>query len=318
MHLDLVAVGDRDFGRPCDITGIAHMLRDAAKHALRRRLVPADLLGDGIEHGQMLRMLGHQLAPERDRILAHRMRQFVHETFEIDRVVIDIDAAPESRRDVGIAHRMLDQQIRYRISDRMLAARIETLECGLIHAVHQCLGAQAEQDRLSRQPDLQRGQIVVGIEGAGQFALRDRVIHAVLHVLFARPQQFDRGARHLLGNRDCLPDIVGLAATAEAAAEDLLVNLAFVGRQTGCFQRCGEGGLAGLRSAPHLAFISGIERGGVQRLHGGVVLVGIVVDRLDFLGRARDRSLGVAILVADKGRLRAVESFLQPFRNRRA
>jgi hypothetical protein len=34
----------------------------------------------------------------------------------------------------------------------------------------------------------------------------------------------------LPGNGDRLPDIVGLAATAKAAAEDLLVNIAFVGR----------------------------------------------------------------------------------------
>src|ERR1019366_5624102 len=164
----------------------------------------------------------------------------------------------------------------------------------------------------------ERDQIVIGIEGAGQFALRNRMIHAVLHVLFARPQQFDRGARHLLGDRNRLPDIVGLAATAKAAAEYLLVHLAFVGRQTGGFQRRGEGGLAVLRSTPDLAFIRGIERRGIQRLHRGVVLVGIVVDRLDLLGGARDRRLGIAVLIADIGRLRGIKAFLKPFRDRRA
>ena len=97
--------------------------------------------------------------------------------------------------------------------------------------------AQAEQDRLPGYPHMQRGQVVVGIEGAGHLALRDRMIRAVLHVLFARPQQFDRRARHLLGDGNRLPDIVGLAAPAEAAAEHLLVDVAFVGRQAGRLRR---------------------------------------------------------------------------------
>jgi hypothetical protein len=88
------------------------MLREAAEDALRRRLAPADLLGDRVEHGEVLRMLRHQLAAEFERILAGRMRQLVHEAFEIDRVLVDVHAAPEARRDVRIAHRVVDQQVR--------------------------------------------------------------------------------------------------------------------------------------------------------------------------------------------------------------
>src|SRR6266436_5549063 len=129
------------------------MLRDAAIDTLRRRFAPADLVGNGIEYRKVLRMLRHQLAPELERILADRMRQFVHETFEIDRVVIDVHAAPETRRDGGIAHRMLDQKIGNRISNRSVAARIEALECDGVHAVDQSFRAQAEQDGLPRQPE---------------------------------------------------------------------------------------------------------------------------------------------------------------------
>ena len=149
---------------------------------------------------------------------------------------------------------------------------------------------------------MQRRQIVVLVEGAGQLALRDRMIGAVLHVVFARPQQLDRRARHLLGDRDRLPDIVGHAAPAEAAAEHQLVHLAFFGRQARGFQHRGERRFAVLRSGPDLAFVRRIKRRGVQRLHRGVVLVRIVVDRLDLLGGAGDRGLGVAVLVADEGR----------------
>jgi hypothetical protein len=125
----------------------------------------------------------------------------------------------------------------------------------------------------------------------------------VRHVVFARPQQLDRRARHLLGDRDRLPDIVGHAATAEAAAEDLLVDLALFGGQAGGLQHRGESRFAILRSGPDLAFVRGVKRRGVQRLHRGVVLVGIVVYRLDLFGGAGDGGLGVAVLVADESGL---------------
>ena len=160
-------------------------------------------------------------------------------------------------------------------------------------------------------------EIVVGIERAGQLALRDRMILAVRHVLFARPHQLDRRARHLLGDQHGLPDIVGQAAPAEAAAEHQLVDVALVGRQAGGLQRRGERRFAVLRAAPDLAFVGRVERRGVHRLHRGVVLVGIVVDRLDLLGGAGDRGLGVAVLVADEGRLRC-RDLPSAFRDRRA
>ncbi|MEY9170422.1 hypothetical protein ABIF15_001654 [Bradyrhizobium elkanii] len=165
---------------------------------------------------------------------------------------------------------------------------------------------------------MQRDQIVVGIERAGQLALRDRVILAVLHVLFARPQQLDRRARHLLGDRHRLPHIVGHAAPAEAAAKHQLVHVDLLRRQAGGLERRGEGRLAILRAAPHLAFVRRVEHGGVHRLHRGVVLVRIVVDRLDLLGSSSDRRLGIAVLVADVGRLRIVETFGEPCRDRLA
>jgi hypothetical protein len=30
------------------------------------------------------------------------MRQFIHEAFQVDRILVDVDAAPETRRDVGL------------------------------------------------------------------------------------------------------------------------------------------------------------------------------------------------------------------------
>jgi len=57
----------------------------------------------------------------------------------------------------------------------------------------------------------------------------------------------------LLGDGNRLPDIVGLAATAKAATEYQLVNVAFIGWQAGGFQHRGERCLAVLGSAPDLA-----------------------------------------------------------------
>src|SRR5262249_46864326 len=48
-----------------------------------------------------------------------------------------------------------------------------------------------------------------------------------------------------------------------------------------------------------------------------MVLIGIAVDRLDFLGRAGQGGLRVATLVADE-RLLGVEAFLEPFGDRGA
>ncbi len=136
MHLDLAAFGDGDFGGTRDIAAIAHHLRNPAIDALRRGLAPADLLGHGVEHGEVLRMLAHQLATEFHRILADRQRQLIHEAFHIDRVLVHVHAAPEAGRDVGIAHGMLDQQVRHGVADRRVAGRTEALERGRIHAVH--------------------------------------------------------------------------------------------------------------------------------------------------------------------------------------
>ena len=139
---------------------------------------------------------------------------------------------------------------------------------------------------------------------AGQLALRDRMIAAVQHVLLARPQQLDRRARHLLGDRDRLADVVGLAAPAEAAAEDHACGRRIC-RPAGRRLPSTAANAASPFCVPHhTSHLSArVERGGVHRLHGGVVLVRIGVDRLDLLRGAGDGGLDVAVLVADEGLL---------------
>src|SRR5262249_36371660 len=100
-----------------------------AVDALRCGLAPTDALGHRVEHGEVSRMLCHQLAPELGVVLADGLRQLVHEALQEDGVLVDVHATPEPRLDVRIAHGMVDHQVRDRVAERMLrAGRHEALE----------------------------------------------------------------------------------------------------------------------------------------------------------------------------------------------
>ena len=125
----------------------------------------------------MLGMVRHQLAPELERVLAGRVRELVHEALEVDGVLVVVHAAPEPRRDVRIAHGVVDQQVRDGVAERAFrAAGIEALEGDRILAVLQAPRVDVRQDRLAGDAHVQRGQVVVGVERAGELALRDRMI----------------------------------------------------------------------------------------------------------------------------------------------
>ena len=278
---------------------------------LRRGLAPAGALRGRVEHGEMLRMIRHQLAAECERILPGRMRQLIHEAFEIDRVLVAVDAAPEARRHMRIAHRMVDQQIGDRVTQPRRPDIGERLSGGCrpwnVNGSLPSFSTWGEMPAKIDWPEIRMCRpvrLLSASKRAGQLALRDRMIAAVRHVFLARPDQLDRRARHLLGDQDRLPDIVVRGAAAEAAAEHHLVDIAFLERQAGGLNDRREGKLAVLGGGPDLASVRRVERGGVHRLHRRVVLVGIGVDRLDLFRGAGDRGFGVAVGVADKCRLR--------------
>ena len=264
-------------------------------------------------------MVGHQLAPEGQRILPGRVRELVDEALEVDRVLVQVHAAPEARRHVRVAHRMVDQQRRKRVADRRFRSRrIQALEHHRILAVLDVLRQQAGQDRLARDAHVQRGHVALRVEPGGQLALRDRVVAAVQHVLFARPDELDRRAGHLLGDgHDLAHPVVHRAAATEAAAQQQLVDVALGKRQAGGLGGRGQRRLAVLRRRPDLAALRRPARRRVHRLHRRVVLVRIRVDRLDLARRRGDRRAGVADRVADDGVL-GVEPRLQHRREARA
>ena len=267
----------------------------------------------------MLGMLRHQLAPELERIDAGFLCKLVHEAFEIDGVVVDVHTPPETRIDVRVAHRMIDENVGDRVADRRFrSAGIEPREgCG-IATLLQRRRSHLGKNRLARNAHVQRSQVLVLVESGRELALGDRVIPAVDHVLLARPKELDRSARHLLGHQHRLPDVVLRGrATAESAAEERLVDLAFGDRQAACLRSGRQCLLAVLGRAPDFALVGGVARNRVLGLQRDVVLVGIVVDRLDLLGGTGQGGFHVAAFVADEG-LIDVEAFLQPCGNRLA
>jgi signal transduction histidine kinase len=83
------------------------------------------------------------------------------------------------------------------------------------------------------------------------------MVEAVQHVLLARPDQLDRRAGDLTGDVDGLADIVlEVAATAEAAAEVQLVDVALLDRQLGGDRGRGEARLAVLKVMPNAMWTS--------------------------------------------------------------
>ena len=220
-----------------------------------------------IQNREVLRMLAHHLAAERERVLPGGMREFVDEAFEIDRVLVVVHAAPEPRRDMRIAHRIVDQHVRDIIAELAFrAAGVQTLEGDRVRSALHRLRTRISQDRLPGKPHMQTDQVVVLVEGAGQLALSHRMINAVGHVLFARLDHLDRHARHLLGDVDRLGHIFAARAPSEAGAEHQTMDHALVGWQTGCRDRGCQRRLAILRRGPHLALFRRVARRGVHRL----------------------------------------------------
>src|SRR5882672_7687074 len=322
VHLDLVAVAHRDFAGRGDEAVEAMQVRKAAIDAAGRWLAPADLIGHRVQHAQIPWMFRHKLAPELERILAGRVRELVHEALDEQRVLVDVDAAPETRRHVGVAHRVVDQQVRHGVAERVLARLEHALEAQGVAPLLRLhdFGTNRSEDRLAREAHVQPSEVAARVQAAGEPALHHWVVLAVRHVLLARPEHLHRGSGHLLGDEHRLPDVVVRvgATPSEAAAQHDVVHVDLVGREARGLEDLREGAFAVLRRAPHLAALRRPAHGRVHRLHAGVVLVWEVVRRLDFLRRAGERGLHVAArLVADEGLLR-VQSRLEDLRDARA
>src|SRR5476651_329124 len=76
------------------------------------------------------------------------VRDFVHEAFHVHAVLIGVHAAPRADRDMRVAHRVLDEQVRHRIAELHVAGLfVPALELALVAAA---LGRGRIQKRVDR------------------------------------------------------------------------------------------------------------------------------------------------------------------------
>ena len=88
-----------------------------------RFLAPAARFGNGIEQRERFRMIHHQLASKFESVLPSCVRELVDKAFEEDGIVVDGHTTPETRRHVGVAHRMIDGQVRDAVLERVASRR---------------------------------------------------------------------------------------------------------------------------------------------------------------------------------------------------
>ena len=90
---------------------------------------------------------------------------------------------------MGIAHGMVNHQVRKVITNAMLTAFGHTLEHQWIHAfvLRHNSRTHRSQNRLARQTHVHASQIFLVIKATRHLAHHDRVITALRHILFTRP-----------------------------------------------------------------------------------------------------------------------------------
>ena len=137
-----------------------------------------------------------------------------------------------------------------------------------------------------------------GVQRRGHAVVIERPIDVVLDVLLAGPDHLDR-AIDLPGDLHRLGDAVDLQPAAEAAAEQVIVDLDLLQRQAGHLRRRRLGAAQNLRAEPDVAAIRAHMHRAVHRLHGGMRQQRQLIDRLERAGGARHGLGDIAILHGD-------------------
>src|ERR1700736_1318570 len=88
--------------------------------ACRQWLAPTGLLGDRVEDREMLREATHERTAKLEWVFAGRPRHLVYEAFHVDGVLVGVDAAPWTNRDVGVAHHVFDEHVRRGVAELRL------------------------------------------------------------------------------------------------------------------------------------------------------------------------------------------------------
>src|SRR6266540_3617997 len=155
--------------------------------------------------------------------------------FHVHAVLVGIDAAPGADRHMGVAHDVFDEQVGHGVAELRIAGLLpKPLQLTPVSAVDDARRVQRGVDGLAADAHVQPHEVAVRIETGGATALRDRPEEVVRLVLLPAPNQLDRHARKLLGDRHRLVHVIlRAAAPTEAAAEVGPVDLAFGERYAG-------------------------------------------------------------------------------------
>src|SRR5216117_3594048 len=215
-------------------------------------------------------MVSHELAAEFKRVFPGRARHLLDEALQVYGVLVGVDAAPRSDRDVGVAHRVLDLQVGHGVAELRVAGLFpKALELAHILAFLDCARIQPGVDRLPGNADVHAEELAALVQTRGELALRNRPVEVVRLILLAAPDQLDGYAGELLRDGDRLARVVlRAAAPAESASENVLVHLALRERQSGLLGGDGERGLRALGRHPYLGAVRGHLCRAIVGLHG--------------------------------------------------
>jgi len=127
------------------------------------------------------------------------------------------------------------------------------------------------------------------VESGAEAIVPGRPIKVVLDVLLAAPDHLDRAPIQLLGNRDGLTHVVLVSTPSEAAAQETVVEINVLHRNSRYFRRIQRGCFRLLGSHPNINSIRSHLSGAVERFHHRVVQVGNFIDRFHDLGGVLER-----------------------------
>ena len=172
VYLHYAVVADRYLGTRRHIAAKPVGLRQSPEHAGCRWFAPAALFGHGVEHRQRFGHVGEQLAAQSQRVLFGLMGDFVEETFDVNRVLVQVDPAPEADRHVRVADGMVNQQVGDGVGElRLGTRRVQTLKDHRVFEVDDVLRRHLREDGLSSNSHVQRGQVALRIQPRRHFGL---------------------------------------------------------------------------------------------------------------------------------------------------
>ena len=229
MHSHL-AIGDRNFGNVRRVTFKSKMHRDAAPHALRQRFTPSRFLGGQIEHAKIARLFLQQLPPELVRIFLRQRGQFIHETLNRKRSMRMPHRTQPLHGHSDFRLMTFDRHIRNRI--RKIVNTLNRRGIIGLPLHHHRRERSAFHNRLPNEARSPTDRIAARINAAFDRMQKCGTIPTALHIVFARPNYFDRSASRFRDVRRFHHKVrLRIRPASKASTEKSRVQLNFFGWQ---------------------------------------------------------------------------------------